>query len=98
VINNLEEFSDGSFPLNRLGYSYLNKNNIDASIAIFEINTKLFPDSWNVYDGYGEALRRIGRLQESHENYTKSVELNPQNQGGLNAITELEKELGISQQ
>lgn len=97
VINNLEEFSYGSYPLNRLGYSYLNKNNIDASIAVFEINIKLFPDSWNVYDSYGEALRRIGRLQESRENYQKSVELNPQNQGGLNAITELEKELGISQ-
>ena len=94
----MEEFSYGSYPLNRLGYSYLNKNNIDASLSVFEINIKLFPDSWNVYDSYGEALRKIGRLQESHENYRKSVELNPENQSGLNAITELEEELGISQQ
>jgi D-alanyl-D-alanine-carboxypeptidase/D-alanyl-D-alanine-endopeptidase len=98
VINNLEEFSYGSFPLNRLGYSYLNENNIDASIAVFEINIKLFPDSWNVYDSYGEALRKIGRFKESHDNYRKSVELNPQNQSGLNAIIELEEKLGISQQ
>jgi CubicO group peptidase (beta-lactamase class C family) len=98
VINNLEEFNYGSYPLNRLGYSYLNKNSIDASFAVFEINIKIFPDSWNVYDSYGEALRRIGRLQESHENYLKSVELNPQNQGGLIAIYELEEKLGISQE
>lgn len=98
VINNLEEFSYGSYPLNRLGYSYLNKNSIDASFAVFEINMVIFPDSWNVYDSYAEALRRIGRLQESYENYQKSVELNPQNQGGLNAITELEEELAINRQ
>ena len=98
VVNNLEEFSYGSYPLNRLGYSYLNEDNIDASIAIFEINIKLFPDSWNVYDSYGEALREIGRFQESHDNYQKSVEINPQNQSGLNAIIELEEKLGISKQ
>lgn len=98
VVNNLKEFSYGSFPLNRLGYSYLNENNIDASIAIFEINIKLFPDSWNVYDSYGEALRKIGRHKESHDNYRKSVELNPQNQSGVNAIIELEEKLGIIKQ
>jgi tetratricopeptide (TPR) repeat protein len=98
VVNNLEEFSYGSYPLNRLATSYINENNVDASIAIFEINIKLFPESWNVYDSYGEALRKIGRLQESLENYQKSVELNPQNQSGMNAIAELEQELEIIQQ
>jgi tetratricopeptide (TPR) repeat protein len=98
VVNNLEEFSYGSYPLNRLATSYINENNVDASIAIFEINIKLFPESWNVYDSYGEALRKIGRLQESLDNYQKSVELNPQNQSGMNAIAELEQELEIIQQ
>ena len=96
VINNLQEFSYGSFPLNRLGRIYL-KENIDASIAIFEINIKLFPNDWNTYNNYGEALRKKGRLEESLESYQKSVQLNPENQTGLNLITELEEEMGIGQ-
>lgn len=98
VINHLEEFIYGSYPLNRLGYSYLNENNMDAAMAIFEINIRLFPDSWNVYDSYGEALRKIGRFEESLDNYRRSVNLNPQNHHGLNAIAELEKKLGIDKQ
>jgi CubicO group peptidase (beta-lactamase class C family) len=94
VINNLEEFSYGSFPLNRLGRSYLEKN-VDASIAIFEINNRLFPDNWDTYNNYGDALRKKGNLKESLESYRKSVQLNPQNEAGLNSIKELELELGI---
>lgn len=97
VIMNLEEYIYGSFPLNRLGRKYLNEN-VDAAIAIFEINIRLFPDAWNTYDGYGEALRKKGRLEESLESYDKSVKLNPDNQAGLNAIAELVKEMGIRQQ
>ncbi|WP_425636522.1 serine hydrolase [Algoriphagus yeomjeoni] len=96
VINNLQEFSYGSFPLNRLGRIYL-KENIDASIAIFEINIKLFPNDWNAYNNYGEALRKKGRLEESLESYQKSVQLNPENQTALNSVTELEEEMGIGQ-
>lgn len=39
-----------------------------------------------------------GRLEESLESYQKSVKLNPENQTGLNSITELEEEMGISKQ
>ncbi len=97
VIMNLEEYIYGSFPLNRLSRKYLAEN-VDAAIAIFEINIRLFPDAWNTYDGYGEALRKKGRLEESLESYYKSVELNPENQNGLNSIAELEAEMGIRQQ
>ncbi|MGH1432884.1 MAG: serine hydrolase [Lewinella sp.] len=96
VINNLEKFSYGSFPLNRLGRIYLGEN-IDASIAIFEINIRLFPNDWNTYNNYGEALRKKGRFKESLESYQKSVQLNPENQTGLNLIRELEEEIGIGQ-
>jgi CubicO group peptidase (beta-lactamase class C family) len=95
VVNNLDDFIYGSFPLNRLGSKYLEEN-VDASIAIFEINIRLFPSASNAYDGYGDALRKIGKLEESLENYRKSIKLNTQNQTVLNAITELEEELGIS--
>ncbi|WP_282135416.1 serine hydrolase [Seonamhaeicola maritimus] len=92
VINNLDTFDYNERRINRLGYSYLEEN-IDASIMIFEINIRLFPDNPILYNSYGEALRKKGRLEESLKNYRKSVELNPNNQQGISAITELEKEL-----
>lgn len=97
VINHLEEFSYGSFPLNRLGRSYLEVN-VDASIAIFEISKRLFPKDWNVFDNYGEALRKKGRLKESLKNYKKSVEINPENRSGLTSIIELEEEIRMGKQ
>ena len=96
VLNNLEEFSYGSFPLNRLGRIYLEEN-IDASMAIFEINIRLFPNAWNTYVNYGEALRKKGRLEESVKSYKKSVQLYPENPSGLISIAELEEEMGIGQ-
>jgi CubicO group peptidase (beta-lactamase class C family) len=93
VKNNLDNFIYGSYPLNRLGHGYLNEDNFEAALAVFEINIQLFPESWNVYESYADALRRVNRLKESLANYQKSLELNPQNNNVLKAISEIENEL-----
>ena len=49
-------FSEKSF--NDLGYRLLNKNNFIEAISIFKLNTKAYPDSWNVYDSLGEAFMK----------------------------------------
>jgi tetratricopeptide (TPR) repeat protein len=74
------------------------EENIDVALAIFEINTKLFPNAWNAHNSYGEALRKKARLKESLASFQKSVQLNPENQFGVNAISELEKELETEQE
>ena len=94
VVNNLHEFDYDEGRINLLGYNYLDEN-VDASLTVFEINIRLFPDVSNPYDSYGEALRKKGQLEESLKNYRKSVELDPENQHGLNMIGELENELEI---
>jgi serine-type D-Ala-D-Ala carboxypeptidase/endopeptidase len=73
--------------INRLGYSYMEKN-IRAALAIFKINIEKHPNSFNVYDSYGEALLKNGQRDSAIENYKKSVKLYP---GNTNGIQTLEK-------
>ena len=78
--------------LNQLGYHYLSNDKIENAIVIFKINVDAFPNSFNVYDSYGEALLKSGDKEKAIENYLKSVEVNPGNEGGIKAL----KELGIN--
>ena len=75
--------------INSLGYWYMNdQKNLPAATAIFEINMKEFPSSFNVYDSYAEALMNTGNNQDAITHYKKSLELNP---GNTNAIDMLAK-------
>lgn len=66
-------------------------NHPEEALEVFKLNTKLFPKSWNVYDSYGENLLKTGQKDEAIKMYKKSLELNPDNEGGKRALTELEK-------
>ena len=78
--------------LNQLGYHYLGNDKVGFAVAIFKINVDAFPKSSNVYDSYGEALLKRGDKEKAIENYHKSVELNPANEGGIKVL----KDLGIN--
>ncbi len=75
--------------LNELGYYYLGKDDIEKAIEIFKLNIEAFPNAFNVYDSYGEALLKHGAREEAIENYKKSVQLNPGNENGKKVLTEL---------
>jgi tetratricopeptide (TPR) repeat protein len=66
--------------LNGLGYQYLGEDRIPDAILVFELNTKLYPESANTYDSLGESYVAIGDNQLAIKNYEKSVELNPDNE------------------
>jgi len=55
--------------LNNLGYEFLNIRDLEEALKIFAHNIKLYPNSANVYDSYGEALERDGQLEKALENY-----------------------------
>jgi serine-type D-Ala-D-Ala carboxypeptidase/endopeptidase len=80
------DFSEGV--LNMLGYYYMEKD-IRAALAIFKINVDSYPNSYNVYDSYGEALMKDGQHELAIANYKRSVELNPGNTGGIQALEKL---------
>ena len=77
---------------NGMGYNLMAAEHFDKAIEIFSLNTKWFPESWNVYDSLGEAYMKAGEKEAAIEYYTKSIELNPDNAGGKEALAKLKGE------
>lgn len=81
------DFSESQ--LNNLGYHYFGKGQMEEALAIFRLNIDAFPEAFNVYDSYGEALLADGSREEAIKNYTRSIQLNPGNQHGINVLNDL---------
>jgi tetratricopeptide (TPR) repeat protein len=92
--NKPDEYNFSEGEINTLGYTYLGKN-LEAALAIFKMNVDMFPASSNVYDSYGEALLKNGDKDLAIENYKKSVELNPANTNGIQALEKMGVKLQI---
>jgi hypothetical protein len=82
----LDRYPDLESILNRLGYVHLRHDSVNTALKIFQLNVDLFPQSYNVYDSYGEALMVDGRIDLSIQNYKKSLELNPDNKNAERVI------------
>lgn len=80
---------------NTLGYYMLYGGKTKEAIAVFSINTEVYPESWNVYDSLGEACLAGGSLECAKKNYKKSLELNPDNENGKKALAEIAKKNAI---
>jgi pimeloyl-ACP methyl ester carboxylesterase len=78
--------------LNTLGYSFLGNAELDQALEIFKLTTILFPDSFNAYDSYGEALLKANRKAEAIEMYEKSIVLNPENENGKTVLRKLKQD------
>lgn len=74
---------------NLLGYRLLGESRVDDAIAVFELNVERFPESWNVYDSLGEAHATKGNTERAIELYRRSLELNPGNTNGVQALERL---------
>ncbi len=81
--------------MNELGLQMLYAATFDHrkefALEVLKQNILLFPDSFNTYDSYGEALANVGKKEEAIEMYKKSIDINPKNKGGKKAIEELLK-------
>jgi len=87
------------FYLNEWEMNYLGGDLFHASsfaghqtigLEVYKLATFIFPESFNTYDSYGEALRLTGKKQEAILMYRKSIELNPNNEDGKRAIFQME--------
>ncbi|MDW3194700.1 MAG: serine hydrolase [Cytophagales bacterium] len=72
--------------INALGLQYLRSKEFPKAIAVLELNTELFPYSFNTFDSYGEALLKSGDTVRGIENYRRSIELNPNNEIGIKVL------------
>lgn len=77
--------------INDLGYDFFHEDRMKLSLDTFKINIILYPDSFRVYDSYAEACEKAGKIDLAILNYTKSLELNPQNNRTRYRLKELQK-------
>jgi CubicO group peptidase (beta-lactamase class C family)/Tfp pilus assembly protein PilF len=72
--------------INELGYQFMYAKNMEGAATVFEANMKRFPNSFNVYDSYGEAMLYSGKRKQAIKYYERSLELNPDNQNGKDML------------
>ena len=75
--------------LNNIGYRFLQNELTEAAIGIFKLNTELFPDVANCYDSLGEAYLSSGNREEAKKNYSKILQLDPENKNAKKMLDEL---------
>lgn len=80
---------DDENTLNQLGYFLLNKKKVTDAITVFTFNTKLFPNSGNMFDSLGEAYYVQGNKSKALENYIIAFKLDPSLDSAKQMIQEL---------
>lgn len=75
--------------INLAAYRLMGNNELANAIEVFELNTRLYPLSANVFDSLGEGYRAIGNTKEAVANYKKSLQLDPGNTNAKNVLKEL---------
>jgi CubicO group peptidase (beta-lactamase class C family) len=75
--------------MNRIGYALLRGKRINDAIDVFTQNVADHPESWNVHDSLGEAYAAGGKTDLAIKAYERSLELNPANAGGAEALKRL---------
>jgi hypothetical protein len=79
--------------MNELGLQLLYvaafKEHNDLALEVLKLNTLFFPSGFNTYDSYGEALVRLNKVKEAIIMYKKSLQLNPDSEGGKRALKDL---------
>jgi CubicO group peptidase (beta-lactamase class C family) len=85
----------------KLGYEFLGDVNpfhlkftpqYEEALEVFKQCVRLFPDYWNSYDSYGDALARTGNKELAIKMYQKSLELKPDSESGKKALQKLLEE------
>jgi len=84
-----KEYDFSEPELNTLGYQLLGQGKTQDAIEIFKLNVEAYPEGFNTYDSLGDAYKRNGDKDLAIANYKKSLELNPKNLIGAEALAAL---------
>jgi hypothetical protein len=77
--------------VNSIGYDLLADGRLDAAIAVFEINSRVYPASANTFDSLGEALLQAGRREEAVEAYRRALEIDPTFPSAQRALKDIQE-------
>ncbi|PTM08728.1 MAG: hypothetical protein DA407_07335 [Bacteroidetes bacterium] len=64
--------------LTNLGYNLITDRQLKNAKKIFELGIELYPDSYNLYDSYGECLIKLKEYENASKAFKKALELNPE--------------------
>jgi len=88
--------------LNQIGYVLLEDDKkLDWAIALFKINTELFPNEANPWDSLGDAYKKDGDKAMAIDSYQQAYKLDPTITASINSLAalgvkvELQKELAV---
>ena len=77
--------------LNLWGYSLISQEKLHKALAIFKLNTHLFPQSYNTFDSLAEAYWHLGDYQHAIANYNQVLKLQPDNTHARKQLIKLAK-------
>lgn len=80
----------GESALNELGYTAL-RENPKGAIKAFKLNSKEYPESWNVWDSLADGYMQSGDNKNAKKYYKKSLKLNPNNQNAKDMLEKIKK-------
>ncbi len=75
--------------LNSLAYQMIKEDKLGEAVTLFKLNVEEYPESANAYDSLGEAYMITGQKELAIKNYTKSLELNPDNTNATEMLRQL---------
>jgi tetratricopeptide (TPR) repeat protein len=84
----------GEMDINMAGYEQLGAGRTELAIAVFRLNTELYPDSSNVWDSLGEAYMNAGDSARAIRHYRRSLELDPSNGNAEAMIRRMQEDRG----
>ena len=65
--------------VNAWGYSLVEQGQLTDALAVFQLNTRLYPASANTYDSLAETYAALGNKKLATQHYTRALQLNPKN-------------------
>ncbi|MBT8180947.1 MAG: tetratricopeptide repeat protein [Eudoraea sp.] len=74
---------------NKAGYQLLGSGQFEGALYVFEMNTKLFPESPNTWDSLAEGYWKSGDLVKAKEYYNKAIQLDPEGATAKNSKAKL---------
>ena len=77
--------------LNEVTQELIRKEKTKDAIEVQKLNVEVFPEYWLVYDVLGQAYMADGNEEKAIENFSYSLELNPENTNAAEMLKKLKK-------
>lgn len=74
-----------------LGWQYMTRRNVPASLLLFTLNSETYPDRWQSFFNLGEVYKIIGQAAQAKTFYEKALEKSPGNKRILERLKQVSK-------